>query len=635
MKISDSIKAFKLERTIDEYKNNIGDNVHDKQVNFCRKLCDEFMNNDESNITVNTNRCGIGKSTVIKAFLNNLVNKYSKHPRFGTRSSRELELDCYGAIVIHDSIEGLEKIANYKGLTDRCYFMRFDKEDIEKRNNARVNFQEQLKKQFEYPIVLITTQKYFKMSDEERKILYKWKNGSRAIKIIDEKPYILATTIIDEVYLSSINIALEEIVKGQDKNYIVTCWKKIRNDLDTLRDNYANKYEIMWISKKDRTLLINETEDKTFFDALGKYVTTDIYDKVADIKKIYSEGCLFISNSDREQDNKRQFVLLHNNTDKFDMDKCKCFILDATSKFDIDYTINENFKFLHIDDKKEVKDINIYHVQTSTSQKKLLDSNKEKIDTISKFINEELGDKCFVATYGKKKGIYQKFYNALETKEIAYFGDIKGKNTWESYNKMAHVGLNRKSHSVYLQKYILLKNKANKWNTMNEEDITKEIEDIIQLNKGWYIDEDMNEIMMRDMVVDTIQNIMRIKCRHFSNEEMCNIFIICAKNYSNVVSRVNDSVGGNIVSCYIPDIFLAEATDNRKPVNGKEKTNPQIIKEYLEGLDKGKIVKIKDIIEGSGLTRKQIDKVREKNQWCKVWFKNNKGNKRGEYIVNN
>lgn len=631
MKISDSIKEFKLKRTIDEYKNNIGDNVHDKQVNFCRKLCNEFMNNDESNITVNTNRCGIGKSTAIKAFLNNLVNNY---PDFGRRHSRELELDCHGAIVIHDSLEGLKKIANYEGLTDRCYFMHFDKEDIENRNSARVNFKEQLQEQFKYPVVLLTTQKYFKMSDEERKILYKWKDGERAIKIIDEKPYIVSTTTIDEAYLAPINIALEEIVKGEDKNYILNCWKKIREDLDSLRNNY-DKHKIVWISKKDRTLLSDETEDKAFFDILGEYVTTNIYDKVAAIRKIYSEGCLFISNSDKKQDNTRQFVLLHNNIDKFDIDKCKCFILDATSKFDIDYTIDDKFKFLHIDDKKEINDINIHHIQTNTSQRILLDSNKNKIDTISKFINKELGNECFVATYSNKKGIYQKFCGALETKEIAYFGDIKGKNTWESYNKMAHVGLNRKSHSVYLQKYILLKNKANKWNTMNEEDIAKEIEDIVQLNKGWYIDEDMNEIMMRDMVVDTIQNIMRIKCRHFSNEEMCNIFIICAKNYSNVVSRVNDSVGGNIVSCYIPDIFLAEATDNRKPVNGKEKTNPQIIKEYLEGLDKGKIIKIKDIIEGSGLTRKQIDKCREKNQWCKVWFKNNKGNKRGEYIVNN
>ena len=630
MKINDLIKEFKLDCTIDEYKKNIGDNVHYKQINFCTKLCDEFMNNDENNITVNTNRCGIGKSTTIKAFLNNLVNNYSY---FGKSHDREWELDHYGAIVIHDSLEGLEKIANYKGLTDRCYFMRFDKEDIESRSNARVDFKMQLQEQFKYPIVLITTQKYFKMNDEERKMLYKWKNGSRSIKIIDEKPYILATTTIDEVYLSGINIALEEIVKGEDKNYIITCWKKIRNDLDFLRDSYANKYEIMWITKEDRALLSNKREDKNFFNILGQYVTTDTYDKIADIRKIYSDGCLFISSGDKEQDNKRQFVLLHNNIDKLDMDKCKCFILDATSKFDIDYTISENFKFLHVDDKKEVNDINIHHVQTSTSQKTLLSSNK--IDTISKFINEKLGDECFVATYGKKKGIYQKFYKSLKTNQVAYFGDIKGKNTWESYNNMAHVGLNRKSNSVYLQKYILLKDKANEWNKMKEEDIAKQIEDILQVsqeNKGWYNNGYMNEIMMRDMVVDTVQNIMRIKCRHFSNKEMCNIFIICAKNYANVVSRINDVVGGKIFS-YVPDIFLAETTDNRKPVNGKEKTNPQIIKEYLEGLDKGEIVKIKDIIDGSGLSRKQIDKVREKNQWCKTWFENHKGNKSGQYIV--
>ena len=98
---------------------------------------------------------------------------------------------------------GLEQLIQYiKGL-------RFDKEDIESRSNARVDFKMQLQEQFKYPIVLITTQKYFKMNDEERKMLYKWKNGSRSIKIIDEKPYILATTTIDEdAFWNSENVTI-------------------------------------------------------------------------------------------------------------------------------------------------------------------------------------------------------------------------------------------------------------------------------------------------------------------------------------------------------------------------------------------------------------------------------------------
>ena len=623
------LKDFKIKSTITDYKNNIGGNVHMKQIEFCEQLTKEFYNNENDKITVNTNRCGIGKTTVIKCFLDNLVNNYTM---FG-QINRDHMVEEFGAIVITDSLEGLNKISNYENIKDRCYLMQYDKEDTESMAKSKKDFQKQLKEQYEYPIILLTTQKYFKMSKAERNNLYNWRKGKRNIKIIDEKPYIFETITIDEVYLSNINIALEEIIKCEDKTYLLSCWRKIRNDLDYIRDSYSDKYDIMWISKVNRPLLLNKTEDKKFFEILANYINTETYDKIEKIKEIYNNGCLFVSSSDKGQDNKRQFVLLHNNLNKFDNEKCKCFILDATSKFDIDYKADPNiFEFLYIDDEKENKDINIHHVLTSTSQKALLKDNNN-INTICKWINETIGQDGFVTTYSKRKGIYQKFENGLNTKDIEYFGNIKGKNDWEHLENMIHVGLNRKSNIVYLEKYILLNGLDELWNTLTSDEIEKEINALLEVDKGLFVNEMMNNIMISDLTVDTIQNIMRIKCRHFSNKDKCNIFIVCSKYYERIVTRVANAVGAYYIPGYTPDIFQEQQVMNRKPIEGKKETNPQKFLKYINSLEDGKVLKMKDIIEGSKLTSNQLKEIRKSNQICKKWFNEHKGEKRGQYII--
>ena len=72
---------------------------------------------------------------------------------------------------------------------------------------------------------------------------------------------------------------------------------------------------------------------------------------------------------------------------------------------------------------------------------------------------------------------------------------------------------------------------------------------------------------------------------------------------------------------------------DRKAIEGKEKTNPQILLEYLGGLEDGRVVKMKDIILESGLTRDQIKGSKKSNLDIKSWFKNHKAEKNGQYVV--
>ena len=263
-----NFREFKVDMAVGEYEKNIPD-VAEKQVEFAKKMTEKIFDLDLDNkIEVNYNRCGMGKSTLIKAILNQLVNNYL----YMGEVPRKWQKDPfnYGAIVITDRLERLEDIANYRtngneGLYDRCYLMKYAKEDEEQLyKNQRKEFLEQLQEQSKYPIVLISTQKYFKMKESERKLLYKWNNGTRRLLMCDEKPPIISTEIIDERYLSNIKVALEELPKGEDKLELIEYWNSFYSYIDNIRDNYT-EYDINWICGSGNDCLISPATDKKFF----------------------------------------------------------------------------------------------------------------------------------------------------------------------------------------------------------------------------------------------------------------------------------------------------------------------------------------------------------------------------------
>ncbi|WP_160684750.1 hypothetical protein [Clostridium sp. C2-6-12] len=638
--MNNSIKEFKINRTVRKYKETI-QNVHEKQVKFAEDLTKIVYNDDNfEKVNIYPARCGMGKSVIIKALLDNLVNNYG----FIGKVKREDMLEPYGAIVITDIIDRLKEIMDSEGLQDRCYlFQGVSEEELE--TNCVKEFKEKVQEQFKYPILLISTQKYFKMSKEEREFMYKWAEGKREVAFIDEKPILTNEDIINEKFLSEINIALDGCREGDDKDYLLKTFKRIKDNLDDIRTDYSKQYDTMWIKKSKETLLINADADKKFYEVLENNVSRYIFEKVKILQRIYSEGCLFVNKKDEDQDNSRQFMLLNDNSDKFDTDKCKYHILDATAYFDIDYTIDkELFKYIEIDDKKEKSDINIHHIPFSASQR-TFKKNPQAIEATCKWINNTCGDDVFVSTYGKKKGLFQKFEKQLDTKDVAYYGAIKGRNDWNNKSTMVHVGFNRQSDIVYLLTYLYINMKQAKkhkfnWNEEPEEKIKEMIDTLLKVHsegsqKGMFEDILMGYIMRSKIVVDAEQNIMRIKCRHFANEDICNVFIIAGKTYTSYVQMLCERL--NATPMYydtLPIEFEEYKLESRKSnVEGKEKTNPQILKECLEKLEIGKSVKMKDIIELSGLSRDQIKGCIKKNTYIKTWFDEHKGEKNGQYVA--
>ncbi|OSA91017.1 UNVERIFIED_ORG: hypothetical protein B2H93_14765 [Clostridium botulinum] len=622
---------IQVTRTIKEYKDNMikyNGAVTDKQLIFAKQLTDMvYDENKTDKVEVIIARCGMGKSVVINSIIKNLINKIYIGSNKGLSDKDKYNGD--GVIVITDSLDRLDCIKNT--LQDCCYLMKYDNNVNDFEN--RKTFDIQLKEQYKYPVLLMTTQKYFRLEENEREFMYKWALGSRKIAFIDEKPILTREDDISEKFLCDIKIELDNCEESENKQYLLDTFEKIYSDIGYIRKTYSAKYETIWLKSSKKSLLISEDEDIKFFDILSKNVSSEVYDKVVTLKRIYTDGCLFVNKKNKGQANNRHFYVLNNNTNKFDTTKCKYYILDATAKFDIDYKINKDLiNFVEIDDKKDSKDITIKYIPWNTSKNNMSNDN---IDMISGWINNNFNIKdTLIATYSKKSGIYQKFQKLIQTdNNLVYFGNIKGRNDWSNLTKMIHMGFNRQSDISYLLTYIYLREDKLDWNNKDEKEIELNINELLGMEKGMFKDLLMKVIMMSKILVDTEQNVMRIKCRNFSNTDNCDIYIIVADYFekNGYMTRLVDKLNANYMT-FLPNDFEEYKIMNRSPNEGKKITNAQKIWKYLKGLEIGTLITTKDIYEKANVNKSQFDKAKKDNKLLKDWLNKHKKN-RGKYIA--
>ncbi|MGN2337985.1 hypothetical protein ACTFIN_07635 [Clostridium cagae] len=289
---------------------------------------------------------------------------------------------------------------------------------------------------------------------------------------------------------------------------------------------------------------------------------------------------------------------------------------------------------MNIDDEKADKDIRVNMIPFSTSQKKLKETGEySNTDVICGWINKSFSENLLVACNRGTNGmIYNRFNNNLDTENIEYFGNIKGKNEYESLKEMVHIGFNRFSDIAYLETYIVLYDMANKFNNSVDADIQEEINTLLNSEKGQFTDLKMRGIFRSKCIVDTVQNVMRIKCRHFTNTDKCTIWIITSLLYEDVVRRVASNIGAEYYT-FSPTEFEEAKTMSRKPNEGKDMTNPQKIKTYFNKITNGTIIKMADIIAGSGCDRNAVKNAVKKNPELNKWFDEHKGEKRGQYVI--
>ena len=231
----------------------------------------------------------------------------------------------------------------------------------------------------------------------------------------------------------------------------------------------------------------------------------------------------------------------------------------------------------------------------------------------------------FICTYSDKLKHFQKY---IKADDMAYFGNIKGKNNWSHKHNCIHIGFNRKADYVYLQKYILLKNKTKEWNELSNDLIEKDLESILELDKGRFVDPDMDAIFRSDVVVDIEQNIMRIKCRHFSNEEICNIYLVCNSNiYYDIINRLADRLGVEVDEHIVLDLEKSKSDER------KNKSKYLIaFEDWLKIQPIGREFKINELYNETIINLESLKTIKKTHKHIKEWFDKHKV-KKGIYKI--
>lgn len=594
-KINNALKGFR----------GIVENPHEKQYKFVEQIIEGlYTDNDLSKVNVVPVRCGFGKSVVIKLFLRGLVEKRTKEEKFD------------GAIVVTDNLERLKDIKSFDGVEDMCSLIKYnDENSFELYEDSMVL---QLKKQYLYPILLMTSQRFERLSKKERGQLYKWKNGERKIIIFDEKPFIYKQQQIDIQFLATINKGIYIIKEGkekqrEEKQFLINEFRKINNKLEEIMDSLSKQKDIIWFKARKESLFGDEYTEQMFLNVAKRRLSADIYIKIKNLMMMYSDGALFINKKTEKYDNDRFFILLEDNTHKFDKNEIKNWIFDATSRYDVEYDKLELFKFIKIDDIKE-NNLQIININVNMSKQSVKDKNYNKIKALNIFLENKISkdEKILIVSY-------RNIINKISTEENhikLYFGNTKGFNQYREISKFIHAGWNRQPDYYYIGLYLLMNshiinifNNSDEIKTISILNGLKELKKEQNIITGTFENEEINHIMLSKILVDFEQNIFRTQLRNFSSDDIVTIYIFCTLGMKKLLKKIENRFKIKITNTK-PAEFLIQ---NIKSRNNIKMSIPQLLLYWWDCYDWDEL-HISEILKLNQITQKQFNKAKEKNK---------------------
>lgn len=647
--------------TYEDFKTYLPDyNFDEKQIEFFKDTFDMVVSNrDTSKVTCFADRPGIGKSTFIKAFMHCCIGDFFYCGRH----------EPQGLVVITDSIKRLEELSNaekdkisaekYWGEVFEDYgidnhFKEFEKSVIVLKSDEP--FMEQLIKQYYKPIVLLSTQRYFMLSESIREQLFSFKYQGKTLKrdivIFDECPYFSETVTINSVNLTKIESALYEGLSNEvkDKEFVIREFKVFK---DRLLDQMDEKEKLLedanvtlyWKDDRYSTITPNDT---LFFKVLSENMESltkqynAIMKDVLCLQEIAKNGAIFHSVKKKHGNYERSLVMIVDNRDYFylNQDK-KFFVFDATSdidpRYDLDYVEIVNGK-------KYNKPLNmtITNVSMSTSKNAICNGKKSSFATTNAII-EYLKGKL---KHGieKQREIFIVAYSDLlrrfkEFRYVGYFGNLKGFNDFKDLYRMAHIGMNRFPNMAYFYIYCGCHMEVYKSLAEMTEQESMEFFDSVGKNHNKKYQAIITQIMLYSMLADFEQNIFRLAIRNYENIDKVQIW-----TFYNIDDDLYSALSQLIEDRYSPygTVFEYEDTPfelkvekikERKPPDGKKMTNAQKVISWRDTLAVGTEYKIKDLLSNTGLTDKQLQKAKSNNKALALLLDSDKTDRKGYYKV--
>lgn len=653
----------------------------DLQKEFAKKTAKILLGKlkDINTIPVIPAPCGFGKSTITQVFLEEICNAY-KNNKYED-----------GLIIVTDKIEQLYELHNsikdlmgyykietkdereYK--TSFTYVLEGWKEDSYERGvclNKDIKVYEvgmcseencpyfgeckiskQKYQQIYSPILLITNARLQTCGESvDMYSTYKDKNGekkSRTLRINDEKPPMRDTFMVNIKILNEIKNGIYKISDKDKRRLLIDKWTNICNIIEAKFKDYE-VYERMLISNVNNSpILLNDIE----FTSLWKEcIGSKFKNELRHIHTVLTKGGLYCNT-------KKNSIFINTlGMKNLISENFKTVIFDATALIDQDYSNEDIIRFVDIENPRTFENLTFNFYMANKLNKTEFNNKNYLISACSKFLNTISKENTYIVTYSEKaKIMLREIKNnpnitinkkclskvniiTFDEDTLFYFGNTKGSNKAKDCTQMVQFGWNNLPDYEYITRYLST--------NYSQEYLNKIFEDCADIDKAEVLidkltNKDSDEMRLYknySMLTDFVQEIFRTNLRQYDCNN--NIIIHCfqcngilVEMIKQIFHRCNINMIREKLEC-----FKEVKADNREN-KGKSYIK---FKEWLDKQPKGKIVKVKEILEETEIDRKQLDKLKgtsktkkgtitNNNTFIREWFNTHKGEKVGTYVI--
>ena len=486
------------------------------------------------------------------------------------------------------------------------------------------NKAEAMREQWNTPVLLMTTQRYFHLIPDDLLPLLEWKNGKRKFIIIDEEPPLqkvvrVNTTVINHI-ASALKDGISNLSDQADKRWCLAQWDSVREKIRVVFSEYErllpnrNNFHLYHVFPQKQMTDDDERFLRFIVDNRKALQGFD-YNILFDIRAVYQlfiHGALFHTEK-YGQNYENSFYLVVDDRGLVTDIPAKVVILDGTGKiapvYDQDYIVIAN-----CDDYQRLMDnVTIQITNTTTSKRKLTREYSPILaDIIKRYVDSQppIDKRCVFFPPKNRENDYRSEDSESNT---AHLGDIKGRNDFRNDYKFGQVGLFRFPPSHYLA-LSLSRQPAfvSHLTSLSHEKCVEVLDKFIEVTNG------NAEIMIPMLAADVIQNLYRGHIRYPESVDPYKYFMFCnAEDFAGLIKLLEKEykpLGATIESRDFPDEF-GDELKLIKALQKDDDTKAKRFWKWYNALPGGTVFTVKDIIVGTGLTQYEFNDLKEEQPY--------------------
>lgn len=605
--------------------------------NFLYRIVHESRKTDtDGRIRVLPLMCGTGKSSAISHIMSECISDhlffqapenapYLADPNISNLSNN------YGLLVVTDNID---RMNGYLEPSKQSYAAKalIDHPELVTIMERRT-LSQAMENYRHTPVLVMTTQRYFRLTQEEIENFLCWEHGKRGLVIFDEQPLLLEFIEISPYTLHKAAGELALSARGSsaldERDWCVDQWdavcRKLEEVLRTLErrpwqtDNKHPNAHCYFTFPDGQAYTEDEERFMRYVD-LHKAYLSNCYSTYLAVQQLMHNGAIYTcTKMNSRYENAFGIVLDHRH--KVTDIPADVIVFDGTGDITPEYQ-NEHFiidEALGIDFRRDTSNVEITFIDHNTSKRYLQEDHRHYTHSaIIDFLRQRWqGEKGAIFTYQSEEGYFRKIVderNLSGQMLLNHFGNTRGSNTYRELKHIAQVGLFNRTPFNYLCLSLHLDSASmNYFKSLPPDDANCWLNDYVdsspvhQKHRYAYLMADIEQNLFRGAIRNpefTGQFSYQIFCSHAECIELSH----CLKDRYPEMS----------IECLLPPIEL-QLVKIRTRLTEKP-TKAQKILERYDALPSGTIFTSDSLLEGTGIDQKRFKDTKKDNPTLASFF---------------